>query len=81
MTSYYQPGSDLTKGKVGREIFASSYEEALFFLRPGEELYATVEFERFTTAPWIGSKRDWDGIQRYPYQLYALTKTEHSRSV
>lgn len=81
MTSYYQPGSDLIKGKVGREIFASSYEEAKFFLQPGEELYGYVEFEKFAAAPWLGSKRDWDGIQEYPYRLYALTAAEHSHSV
>lgn len=50
MGTYYNPGIDVTQGRVGRKLDTFMYDSAIGTLRPGEHLYACIEFTAYTAA-------------------------------
>ena len=44
MGTYYNPGIDVINGRVGHRLNTFLYDSAMGSLRPGEHLYACIEF-------------------------------------
>ena len=84
MGTYYNPGIDVTQGRVGRKLETLFlYHAAIDALRPGEHLYACLEFTTHTVAVCVNEFDEFRQMSELlcPYTLYALSELEHARSV
>ena len=78
MGTYYNPGSDVAQGRIGRKLDTCMYHVAKKMLREGEHLYATI-----TAAVCVDDYEEFRQMSEllYPYDLHALSEYAHSRSV
>lgn len=81
--TYYNPGSDVAQGRIGRKLDTCMYHVAKNRLRKGEHLYATITFKTHTAAVCVDDYKEFRQMSEllYPYDLYALSEAAHSRSV
>ena len=83
MGTYYNPGTDILDGRVGRRLHnVWTYRQAKSCLRMGEHLYACIEFTTHTAAVCIDDSREFDALlEACPFfDFYALTELQNSRS-
>lgn len=83
MGTYYNPGSDVAQGRIGRKLDTCMYHVAKKMLREGEHLYATIVFTTHTAAVCVDDYEEFRQMSEllYPYDLHALSEYAHSRSV
>lgn len=83
MGTYYNPGIDVTQGRVGRKLNTSLYDTAIGALHPGEHLYACIELATHTAAVCVNEFDEFRQMSELlcPYTLHALSELEHARSV
>jgi len=83
MGTYYNPGSDVAQGHIGRKLDTCMYHVAKKMLREGEHLYATIVFTTHTAAVCVDDYEEFRQMSEllYPYDLHALSEYAHSRSV
>ena len=83
MGTYYNPGSDVLDGRVGRRLETYMYHQAKEQLREGEHLYVLIEFKTHSAALCVDDAREFYEFSRLlcPYTFYALSEAAHSRSV
>ena len=83
MGTYYNPGVSVNQGRVGRKLDTFMYDAGIGALRPGEHLYACIEFATHTVAVCVNEFDEFRQMSELlcPYTLYALSELEHARSV
>ena len=83
MGTYYNPGVSVSQGRVGRKLETFLYDSAIESLRPGEYLYACLEFTTHTVAVCVNEFDEFRQMSELlcPYTLHALSELEHARSV
>ena len=83
MGTYYNPGVSVSQGCVGRKLDTFMYDSAIDALRPGEHLYACLEFTTHTVAVCVNEFDEFRQMSELlcPYTLHALSELEHARSV
>lgn len=83
MGTYYNPGVSVSQGRVGRKLDTFMHDAATDALRPGEHLYACLEFTTHTVAVCVDGFDEFRQMSELlcPYTLYALSELEHARSV
>lgn len=83
MGTYYNPGIDVTQGRVGRKLNTFMYDAAISALRPGEHLYACIELATHTVAVCVDEFTEFRQMSELlcSYTLHALSELEHARSV
>ncbi len=83
MGTYYNPGIDVTQGRVGRKLNTFMYDAAIGALRPGEHLYACIELATHTVAVCVDEFTEFRQMSELlcSYTLHALSELEHARSV
>lgn len=83
MGTYYNPGIDVINGRVGHRLNTFLYDSAMGSLRPGEHLYACIEFTTHTVAVCVDEFTEFRQISELlcSYTLHALSELEHARSV
>lgn len=83
MGTYYNPGIDVINGRVGRKLNTFMHDAATDALRPGEHLYACLEFTTHTVAVCVDGFDEFRQMSELlcPYTLHALSELEHARSV
>ncbi len=83
MGTYYNPGVSVSQGRVGRKLDKFMHDAATDALRPGEHLYACLEFTTHTVAVCVDGFDEFRQMSELlcPYTLHALSEFEHARSV
>ena len=68
----------LSDGKLGRQIKASSYGEATFYLKHGEVLFAIAQYPTHRVLLIVDTAERYQQLEykETPYALYAIDERE-----
>lgn len=80
-TTVYRIMKALSSGEVGRRIGASSYGEAVYYLRRGETLIAIAEYPTHRVLLYADTPERYRQLiyKNTPYILYAVREEEIKR--